>query len=370
MVKLQAAGKKGRGLRFLHALAMILNPYAELDGFLTLFRLVLAASVLINGVRAWPKHRGGLSQVRKEDFENRCYLLFLCALVLLALNVASWPVFYMLLQSYVSTWKAGGVMCIYGVTQIGSGSIGVSRFLPGLLHVEETLKPVLVFVGGAWLVLYLLNRGTRSAPLAGRVLLLLVVLGLLATGDALAESAYLIIPKKEEVASSGCCTAVFDSAGDASRFLPQALVGDGYRSWLYGGFYAVNSSLVLALFAVLRFARLRASTFWLVAILTLTVFSLGFNGLFLVEVIAPVLLHLPYHHCPYDLVPGAPESMVAVGMYLFSVFAVGWACVASWLGRDRETETQMPVLVFKLLGLGLFACLASLVMISLELILA
>src|SRR5205085_9843824 len=126
------------------------------------------------------------------------------------------------LQSYVPEWP--GIMCIYGVTQIGSGSTGISRFLPGLVRLVQALKPAVIFAGGSWFVLYLLNRRTQSVPLAGRALLLLVVVGILAAGEAAAETAYLLIPKKEQALAAGCCTEAFDGAGRASRYLPRILV--------------------------------------------------------------------------------------------------------------------------------------------------
>src|SRR5205823_3152370 len=98
-----------------------------------------------------------------------------------------------------------GVMCIYGVTRVGAGSAGISRFLPGLIATLQALKPLLVFGSGAWFVLYLLNRRTRTGPLLGRVFLALVACGVLTVADAGVELAYLFIPKKEEVLATGCC---------------------------------------------------------------------------------------------------------------------------------------------------------------------
>src|SRR5262245_48906676 len=203
---------------------MILNAYAVLDAFLSLLRAGLGLLVLWLGVSAWRTwQRSSASAESKTALEDQYYLLFLLAGLLLALNVLSWPIYYLLLQSYVPEW---GVMCIYGVTQIGTGSIGSSRFLPMLVTALQTAKPVLVFLSGAWFVLYLVNRRTHTAPLTGRVLLLLLVLGVLTVGDAAVEGAYLVIPKKEVYYSGGCCTAVFDAEGGTSRFVPQALVSE------------------------------------------------------------------------------------------------------------------------------------------------
>jgi hypothetical protein len=213
----------------------------------------------------------------------------------------------------------------------------------------------------------MLNGRTASGPLAGRTLLVLLAAGVLATADASAEIAYLVIPKKEEIVTGGCCTAAFDAAAGASRLLPRAWIGDSDRPALYGLYYALNGGTALALFGALRFGWTRK---WLVFLSGLLALSIGLNALFLVDAAAPALLHLPYHHCPYDLLPRVPESTVSIGLFFLGAFAVGWACVAAWLGSHRETETLVPSQVVKLLSLGLFGYLGSLVMMSLELALA
>src|SRR3712207_9054229 len=118
---------------------MILNAYAVLDGFVSLLRLGLGLLVLGLGFSAWwTWARYAPAAEDRKALEDRCYLVFLLASLLLWLNVASWPIFYLLLQSYVAEWP--GVMCIYGVTRIGTGSVGPSRFLPALVTTLQVTK--------------------------------------------------------------------------------------------------------------------------------------------------------------------------------------------------------------------------------------
>jgi hypothetical protein len=139
---------------------------------------------------------------------------------------------------------------------------------------------------------------------------------------------------------------------------------------LYGAYYAVNLGLALALTFGKRICRDRIPR-WLPAPLLLgAIFALAVNAVFLVEVAAPRLLHLPDHHCPYDLVPQAPESLMAIALFVGGTFAVGWACVAGWLGRAPETESFVRPLVVRLLHLGLLGYLGSLAMMTVELALA
>ncbi len=344
---------------------MILNAYAVLDLFASGLRLALAVLVLGLGVSAWRSWRHAAEDPeRRRALEDRSYLLFLLGGTLLALNVLSWPLLYLLLQSYVPEWP--GVMCVYGVTRIGAGSIGPARFLPPLLTALQVAKPALVFLSGAWFVLYLINRRTETAPLTGRVIGVLLAAGLLAAADAAAETGYLLIPKKEEFVSGGCCTVAFDGrpAGGGLFLGPDA------APRLTVVYYAVNVGTLMALAGSSFLCRTRSSPRWVAPLPALALLGLAVGGVFLVEVAAPRLDRLPYHHCPYDLVTRAPESLVAVALFFGGVFLVGWACVAAWLGGRGEAAQSLPEFVSRLLGLAFLCYLGSLIMTSVELALA
>jgi hypothetical protein len=345
---------------------MILNTYAVLTAFIACLRLVVGLFVLglgVVGLRnggrpAWPDHRTAL--------ENRTYLAGLLGLLLVGLNLVSWPLLYLLLQSYVPEWS--GVMCIYGVTQVGKDSLGAGRFLSNLLWFLQLTKPALIFAGGGWFVLYLLNRRTRTGPLLGRLFAVLLPVGLLAVADASAELTYLAVPKKEELPQSGCCVVATEDG--AARFLPRILVGDAGRPWLYAAYYGGNLGLILALFAVLRRPHPSPTSRELASLLLAAVVVVVFSSLFLVEVAAPVLLGLPDHHCAYDLIPQVPEAIFAATLFVGGCLFLGWAGVAEWLGRCPDTESQTTEMTQGLLRMSLGAYLASLAMLSVELTLA
>jgi hypothetical protein len=61
---------------------------------------------------------------------------------------------------------------------------------------------------------------------------------------------------------------------------------------------------------------------------------------------------------------------VAVALFLAGCFAVGWACVAGWLGGSAQTRPLLPGQVGGLLHLAALGYLGSLVMTSVELALA
>jgi hypothetical protein len=343
---------------------MILNAYAVLDGFISLLRLFSGLLVIVLAAFAWRQWRRAPLPEQRQTLEDRSYLLFLLSFLLLGLNLASWPLFYLLLQSYVPQWP--DVMCIYGVTQVGKGTLGTSRFLPALVETLQFSKPALVFLTGACFVLYWINRRSISSPVLGRVLLGLFILGVVDVVDAGTELAYLVIPKNEKFPSLGCCTVSPDSA---SRFVPTALIGPENHSLLYGAYYGVNLGMILLLAASLRSARPLA---WrnLLPLLAGAALSVVVNAVFLVEIAAPRILHLPEHHCPYDLVGSAPESMLSVALFLGGCFCVGWSFVARCLGRCPETAPFLPQVVRGLYACAIFGYLLSLVLITTELALS
>ena len=346
---------------------MILNTYAVLMAFVALLRLLAGLLVLGVGLATW-RARGRLAAPEgRTVLEDRGYLVFLLAVLLVGLNLVSWPLLYLLLQSYVPEWP--GVMCIYGVTQIGKNTLGSSRFLPDLLRFLQLSKPALVFAGGAWFVLYLLNRRTRTAPLLNRLFVVLLPLGALAAADAVGELAYVAIPKKEILPPAGCCVSATDQ-GTAARFLPKILVGDAGPPWLTTGCYAVNLGLILGLFAATRRSKTAPGPLGLGLLFLGGGVGLALSGFFLVEVAAPTLLQLPYHHCAYDLIPQVPEAVVAIALFLAGFFFLGWACVAQWLGHCKETDPFLARAVRGLLKVSFWGYLASMAMLSLELVLA
>lgn len=348
---------------------MILNPYAVLDACVSLLRLGIGLLVVVLALLAWNSWRsqGQLTEGR-QVLENRCYLVFLFAGKLLALNVLAWPIFYLLLQSYVVEWP--GVMCIYGVTRVGADSIGSSRFLPYLLAVLGGTKPILVFCSGVWFVLYLLNRSTRTAPLTGRVLLLVFATSWLAIVDAAIEIAYLVIPKKEEFLATGCCTATFATTGDTSRFVPGSLLGGHADASLFTAYGALNVATILALGGCVRWCRPDRLAAWLAPLLILVLCTLVTSAVFLSDVAAPRLLHMPNHHCPYDLISRAPASVLAVVLFLGGSFCAGWGCMAGWLGNPPEAKPFVAGAVRTLFRLGILGYIGSLLTMSIELALA
>jgi hypothetical protein len=351
---------------------VILNAYAVLDAFVAFLRLAAGIAIVGVAVSAWCKRSvwsrapgADAASSGKESLESRYYLLVLLGILLFGINLASWPLLYLLLQSYIPEWP--GVMCIYGVTQVGAGSEGTSRYLPGILKVLQITKPLLVFGSGVWLVLYLANRRTQTGPLTSCILLVAIALGSLAVGDAVAEGAYLLIPKKEEWLSTGCCSVATEGI---RTIYSEPVFGLRDRAWLSVAYYAINVGLIVALVGYGFRASLRQKLPALAPLLVGALVALPISAIFLTEAAAPILLHLPYHHCAYDLIPDVPEMTLGIALFIVGTFAVGWACALSWLGRCEATASFLDDLIGKILFVGFWCYLGSLAMTSVELALA
>lgn len=346
---------------------MFLNGYTILSLFLCLTRLLMAAAVLLVGFSVWRGLSRPRGDVQTEAVENRAYLLFSTATVLIALNVASWPVLYLMLQSYVREWPQ--IMCVYGVTRIGTGTLGASRFLPVLVTGLQWTKPLVIFASGAGYVLYLVNRRTPSGRIINRVVSALLIAGALTVVDAAIETAYLTIPKSEVRAAGGCCTNTLESVHQASRFTPGIHVGERQRPYLIVVCGLLNLAMIVGL--LVRVLRPRESdAVWQRLLCAGALLSIPVNLLFLIDVAAPAILGLPFHHCPYDLITAAPESLLAVALFLVGCFSVGWSIVAVRFGHCDQTREFLHEQVAKLRFIALFGYTGAVLLMSMELLLA
>jgi hypothetical protein len=132
----------------------------------------------------------------------------------------------------------------------------------------------------------------------------------------------------------------------------------------------VNGLLICGLAAAVRAASRPLDRIGLLPLVIAATISFPISFLFLIEVAAPAILDLPYHHCPYDLLPKAPEAVVAVCSYLLGMFAVGWAGLTAWLADCPETRSFLSDEIGGLLRLALFGYTGALAMIYVEMTLS
>jgi hypothetical protein len=317
---------------------VILNPFSVVAAFAAALRIVLAILVVVVGARALRRSAAAS--------DERYHLLLSLGMTLVGLGVVSWPLLYLVLESYVGAWP--GVMCVQGVTRIGTASVGPASLLPGLIQFLAVSKPLLVFVAGACLVIHLAARRLRTDALGRGTLAALTLFGALAVADGAAEGAYLLIPKQEKLLAAGCCAA--HAAAEAPAPPPPA--SQGSSTMLTAAFLGVGAAVVLALTAAIR----RGGA-WLAVAFPLALLSLPLGLLFLGDVAAPTFLHLPYHHCVFCLAKLRPETLVGIALYVLGAFGVGWAVSARLVARGGGTGEGIP-----LLRMARFGYLGSLLM--------
>jgi hypothetical protein len=322
---------------------MILNAYSVLALFVGAIELALGVGVAVLATRALRRRRASPARAAGDAPEASSALLPLAAGSLLVVAVASWPLLYLLLASYVPQWR--DVMCIQGVARVGTGSVGLSGWLPTLVQALQATKPLLAFAAGAWLLLHLVDRRTRTAPLFGRVLLALALAGGVAALDAAIGLAYVAAPKQEQTLSVGCCL-VAGSEGAGGGALRAGVLGGGPRSKgaLTAVFYGTTLALAAWTALVGRAARRgdevprrAAGPLFLGALAALPV-----GVLFLREVAAPAFLGRPDHACAYCLLGESPLGVLAILLFWAGALATAWACVAARAADVPETRGFLP----------------------------
>jgi hypothetical protein len=343
---------------------VIVNPFSVVAAFVSVVEVVLGAATLVLAALAL-RRRGDASP------ESRLHLLILLAATLLGLAAVGWPLLYIVLESYVPRWP--GVMCIQGVARVGTGSTGASAWLPTLLTTLELLRPAAAFVAGAWLVVHVANRRTRTAPLTSALLVLLAAAGVVSLASGAVESAYLLIPKEERFLADGCCTMPADWTPDGagSSALVARFGEDGARraaTWL---FFGVGAPIA----GVVAWAALRAGD---VLARRGTVAAAAFGGLaflaaaaaFATDAASPILLRLPHHRCAWCLFASIPETIVGAALVFLGVFACGWAALAAWSAPAYDGRTEMERQVRTLLRAALFGYVGAMLLAAVELAIA
>jgi hypothetical protein len=345
---------------------VIVNPHSVLAAFVSFVEAALAAATLGLALAALRSRAAPGSEAAAD---RRYHLLFLLALTLAAVGVAAWPLLYLTLASYVSEWP--GVMCIQGVTRVGTGSLGAAGWLPGLVTALAVLRPAAVLAAGSWLALHVANRRTRTAPLTRRVLVLVAAAGAVSLAAGTCELAYLFIPKVERFLSDGCCTMPDASAAKSPEFRPfLAWFGETSETTGATAAFFASGAVLAALTAWRGLPRNEGvpARAWVLALAAGASVFAAIGAAFATEAASPAILHLPHHHCVWCLLATAPECVVGVALVLTSALCAGWAAVVAWGAGHDEARAAGPRQVRTLVLLALFGVLASLVFAAAELV--
>jgi len=299
--------------------------------------------------RKWKRPSG---PEEKTSLEDRSYLILLIMVIVLVVRLINWPLFYVTLQSFISDIE--GAMCIFGVTQVK----------PSLTRFLELLKPTTFFLIGGWLILHVLDRATKTSPLMRRKLFLLSIISLLVLIDSLGDIFLILGIAPESLVS--CCTTTTDILNRPTRTTPESIFGPEYARSLQAFFFITHLALIGFIGVSLKFKTFRKPILGL-----LFLFSFLNAILFLlsqIEVFAPAMMHLPFHHCLYCLWQYVPDSIPLFAFFSLGTFSVGWGFTTELFGKHGETADLLPIYLRKIYWFAFFFLSASLVMLIIHLL--
>jgi hypothetical protein len=328
---------------------MSLDAFSVVVAFFAAVEGVLGALVLVLGLREARATPGPAAEARRP-------LLALSGAALVGVAVVSVPLLWLLLASWVPRWP--GVMCVEGVRRIGTGTIGPSSWLPGLVNALDLTKLATVFAAGAWVAL---RRASGGAPVRAAALAA-AALGLVALVDGAVEAAFVVLPRDGIRATAGCCTTP-----EAAAALDEGLTaagatetgGEALSTGLVAGLSAVLGGLALRFRRRMGEGRARALPLGLIAIAGLALLPPAARHL--AEFVAPRVLGLPFHRCVWCAFAQAPETIVAAALLVGAAFSTGWALLAGVFGSAGSRAGEAAV-VRTLLGAAAFGYLGAAVM--------
>ncbi len=330
---------------------MIVNAYALLALFVIFLELGAGLALVGVAVRGLRRRRAAAAAAAGEDPLR--HLLLLLLLLLSGLAAASIALWLLLLQSYVPTWS--GVRCVVGVLKVGSRSLGAPGWLPGLAAATFWLRFGLLFGGGLALVLHVCGRDAPEGPPGRGHLAVVLAAGIVAVAGAVAESAWIVIPKAEQRLAAGCCTTVPGGPPGVDR-APMPSADAARLAYLFAGVALAAAALVVV------HARRRSPRLGVLEVASpLAAAGALVLGLrFVADVVAPHRLGLPLHHCAWCLFADYPETFVGMALLFAPVFVLCWRALLLPLspargGVFRSTVTWLDrSALFGLLGAPAF----------------
>jgi hypothetical protein len=244
-------------------------------------------------------------------------------------------------------------MCIFGVTQIERIATSMGEFV----------KPVSFFLMGGFLLLHMLDHQAPASPLMGRKLTMLAGTAVVVVFDSLLDAFLILSIAPGQMVS--CCTTVTDILARPSRIVPKAAFGENYRPILEYGYYLGNIFLLVVLaacwIALKRgiLSRRRAALKFICAFAAINAMIFVVAQ---IEVHAPRIMGLPFHHCVYCLWQYVPDTVVMHVLFILGTFSSGWALLLDLVAETSETREVLRRCLTGLVGFSMVCLAASLLM--------
>lgn len=253
----------------------------------------------------------------KHGSEQRYYLLGMIGIIVLFARILNVPIFFWMIQSLVP--YCPGAMCSYGVINVGSPYSIIAL----------VLKIILPFVYGLWLVLEVSNRKQPMLPLIGGLarsfvmfLLPLVIL------DSVMD--VLLVASIRPVYAP-CCSSVYDID---PPFSPSALFGTQVGMLIVLITIVAAITLILVQWFESRSRHLPSTT------LILSAFVAFLYLITLHDTLAPLVLGLSNHHCPYCLFQEFPDTAIFAGLFWIGIASAGWRVILDMVWRRKQLPNE------------------------------
>jgi hypothetical protein len=280
----------------------------------------------------------GESEVRQIS-EQKYYLLGMIGIIVLVARLLNVPIFFWMLQSLVP--YCPGAMCVYGVINVGNPYSTIAL----------VLKLILPFAYGLWITFEFANRREPFLPFLRKLAhsFALFLLPLVSIDSAVD----LLLVASIQPVYAPCCSSIYDVD---PPFSPSAIFGPQFG--LAVVFLTVSLSIALIL---IQWFEKKAK---ILPYFTM-IFALIAAFLYLVAVhdtLAPLVLGLPSHHCPYCLFQEFPDTAFFAGLFWIGVASAGWRSIleVSWQ-KNHLTEEHIKGLSRFLLKLSSITLLFSMV---------
>jgi xanthine/uracil permease len=278
----------------------------------------------------------------KHDSEQRYYLLGMIGMIVLFARILNVPIFFWMIQSLVP--YCPGAMCSYGVFNVG---------FPYSI-IALVLKIILPFIYGLWLIVEVSNRRQPTTPLIGSlarsfVLFLLPLVLIDSAVDVLLVSSIRPI-------YAPCCSSVYDVD---PPFSPSALFGPQF-----GMMIALFTIVVSLLLIAVQWSENKSRYIPPITLILSGIVSLLYL-ITLHDTLAPLVLGLSEHHCPYCLFQEFPDTAIFTGLFWIGIATAGWRVLLEMIWRRNqlplESITGLKSILLKISSLSILFSIVSLI---------
>lgn len=253
----------------------------------------------------------------KHRSEQRYYLLAMIGIIVLFARILNVPIFFWMIQSLVPYCPVA--MCSYGVINVG---------YPYSI-VAIGLKIILPFIYGLWLVIEVSNRKQPLLPLIGDLTrsFIMFLLPLVLVDSAVD----VLLVSSIRPVSAPCCSSIYDVD---PPFSPSALFGPQF-----GMMIVLLTVIIAASLITVQWFENRSKHLPMLSLILAGVVAF----LYLVtlhDTLAPTVLGLSEHHCPYCLFQEYPDTALFAGLFWIGIASTGWRVILEIIWRRKQLPQE------------------------------